>query len=202
MKRFFAKATKPFAINTDIANDPGAKKLSSKKGHESKPSFDASNIPPISKGLKPKYLLPAVPHPCPHDHLAIAAVDEGLLIRPFSPGQSPQNALKGPTSYVKVSWKTGEVTELHYSNEKKPADHPSNAGPIPLIERVNWEEAVVVYGIVGMLELFSCEFRPYPSTKKLAHDLCKAHISLSSLLEAKWAIVRLSNQGQGACADV
>ncbi|KAF5315948.1 hypothetical protein D9611_005058 [Ephemerocybe angulata] len=164
MKKFFAKATRPFSIDTDVANDPSkarsrpTKNGSSREGSSSKPTVDASNTPHITTGLQPKYTVPAVPHPCPHDHLAVAVTKEGLLIRPYCKSQSKKALKSEPTSYLKIAWKTGEVVELHYSGEKRPKNHPSNASsPAPLIDQVDWENAVIIYGIVGVLELFACE---------------------------------------------
>ncbi|RXW13347.1 hypothetical protein EST38_g12505 [Candolleomyces aberdarensis] len=151
MKKFFAKATKPFAINTDLANDLAKKGSSSKNDHASSKaatSKPGSAVP----GLQPKYMLPAVPHPCPHDHLAIVAAKEGLLIRPQIPGQSRKN-LGQPSSYLRISWRTSEVIEVHEKPESRPNDSTTTQS-----EGVDWQEAAVVYGIVGILELFSCSY--------------------------------------------
>ena len=159
MKKFFAKATKPFAINTDLANDL-AKKASLSKNHgnpsKATTSKPGSAAPHANVGLQPKYMLPAVPHPCPHDHLAIVVTKEGLLVRPHIPGQSRKNAVQ-PSTHLRISWRTSEVIEVHRNSESRP-----NKSTTTQPEGVDWQEAAVVYGIVGILELFSCAaFPPY-----------------------------------------
>ena len=156
MKKFFAKATKPFVINTDLANDL-AKKGSSKNDHASSKtttSKPGSAVPHTNVGLQPKYMLPAVPHPCPHDHIAIVAAKEGLLIRPQIPGQSRKNVGRA-SSYLRISWTTSEVVEVHENTENR-----HNNSTTTQSESVDWREAAVVYGIVGILELFSCAAFP------------------------------------------
>jgi hypothetical protein len=116
MKKFLAKASKTFVLPKSL--NPGA------------PAFV-----PNSPGLQKKYLVPPVPHPSPHTHLAILVTPEGLLIRPHVPGPQPS------TTYILIPWgKTPNIQEL-------PGD--GNA---------NWDDSVIVYGIVGILELFSGEF--------------------------------------------
>lgn len=84
-------------------------------------------------GLQPKYIVPPVPHPCPHDHMSLLATKEGLLIRPFT---------SGSVAHVRISWgKAVRVEEI-----------ASNSGGDAAAE---WAKAVIVYGIIGFLELFS-----------------------------------------------
>ena len=162
MKKFFAKASKPFAINPELANDPSAKKAS-KNGYSAstKPNVDVGSTPHITTGLQPKYTVPAVPHPCPHDHLAIGIVQEGLLIRPYDPRTPKKVPNAGPASFLKVSWKTGEVVELHWNGDRRARGDSGASEAAALLEKVDWDEAVIVYGIVGVLELFSCMYPLY-----------------------------------------
>lgn len=115
MKRFFAKASKPLTKNDTPAG---------------------SNQPPNPVqpvGLPPKYIVPAVPHPCPHDHIALLATTDGLLLRPQAPGYRPN-------SYIRIHWeKIVKVVEINDPDEQ-----------------IDWSGSVVIYGIVGVLELFSC----------------------------------------------
>lgn len=87
-------------------------------------------------GLQPKYVVPPVPHPCPYEHVAILATSEGLLLRPHFPDEI--NASK---SYVKVTWgKEGKIEEIEEAEDSKPLD---------------WTDCSVVYGVLGVLNLFS-----------------------------------------------
>ena len=99
------------------------------------PQGNVSN--PHTIGLQPKFVVPVVPHPYPHTHLAILVSKEGLLIRPHILGSG-----KDQTEYlpcIRVSWgKSVKVEEIELS------------------EKLDWSESVVVYGIIGILELFSC----------------------------------------------
>lgn len=126
MKRFFTKASKPF-----VASKAPIEASSDGTSHAPGPTSTMVHTPT----LQPKYIVPPVPHPCPHDHLAILVTGDGLLIRSHIPGQSRAE------SHVRVSW--GKVVKL----EEIP-----NAG-----EQYNWDESVVVYGILGVLELYSSE---------------------------------------------
>lgn len=188
MKKFFAKAAKPFAINTDLANELSKKGSSSKNDHSSKASTSkpSSAIPHANVGLQPKYMLPAVPHPCPYDHLAILAVKEGLLIRPHIRGQSRNSNTAGsPSSYLKILWRTSEVVEVQEKAESHPDKSTATQSEID-----DWQEAAVVYGIVGILELFSCAtFLLIENLTCSAEWYPKVLIFLSSVPERKWAPV-------------
>ncbi|KAH6895050.1 SacI homology domain-containing protein [Coprinopsis sp. MPI-PUGE-AT-0042] len=149
MKKFFAKATKPFAVNAEAEKDVDLKAEAArlkdraapgKTGNAASSSATAAALH-AAPGLKPKYVLPAVPQPYPWDHLAILPTAGGLLVRPFVPGQSKR---RNPVStHLKIGWKSGEIVEVDETNEVKEDD---------------WVESVVVYGIVGMLDLFSCPY--------------------------------------------
>ncbi|KAK0196896.1 SacI homology domain-containing protein [Armillaria mellea] len=84
--------------------------------------------------LQPKYVVPPVPHPAPYEHIALLATKEGLLMRPYElgPGISSVHG-------AKIAWgRGGKIEEIAVVGE--------------------WEGYVVVYGIVGILELFSSSY--------------------------------------------
>ncbi|KAF9053929.1 hypothetical protein BDZ89DRAFT_1153595 [Hymenopellis radicata] len=88
--------------------------------------------------LQPKYVVPAVPAPSPYDHIALLVTKEGLLLRP--------HGAVGSLHGVRISWgKAGKVEEIVIQGE--------------------WEDSVVVHGIVGILELFSASHLLVITTK-------------------------------------
>lgn len=92
---------------------------------------------PHTTGLQPKYVVPPVPHPCTHDYIALLVTNEGLLLRPQIHGLKDP----GPSSHVRISWgKPIKVEELVGDGTSETED---------------WADSVIVYGIVGVLELFS-----------------------------------------------
>lgn len=96
---------------------------------------------PHTTGLQPKFVVPAVPH-YPHTHLAILVCKEGLLIRPHILGFGADQIKWLPC--IRVSWgKSVKVEEIESHQ---------------VSEKLDWNESVVVYGIVGILELFSCSY--------------------------------------------
>ncbi|PCH37867.1 hypothetical protein WOLCODRAFT_161110 [Wolfiporia cocos MD-104 SS10] len=102
------------------------------------PVNPTSTVVTHTTSLQPKYVLPPLPHPCPHEHIAIIATSQGLLLRPHFRSENHAE------SYVRVTWgKTGSVEELPYSAE---------------LDSIDWSESVVVYGIVGILNLFSASY--------------------------------------------
>jgi hypothetical protein len=141
MKRLFAKAAKPFALPKSGLgggiNLIGGATPSVKHAH--------------TTGLQPKYLVPPVPHPCPHDHLVLLVTKDGLLIRQHTPGHD--RTTQETTSHVRIAWgkavRIEEVTEVE--------------------DRVDWEESVIVYGIIGILELFSGALLPIKSVPGIAN---------------------------------
>lgn len=96
-----------------------------------------ATIVPTAPSLQPKYVVPPVPHPSPYAHLALLVTDNGLLIRPHILNKTSQH----PLSHVKVSW--GKNTRV----EEQQGDGTGLG--------CNWEDSVIVYGILGVLELFS-----------------------------------------------
>jgi hypothetical protein len=129
MKRLFAKASKPFTpANRPLSEDTTG------PTHATIPTSTVVHTP----SLQPKYTVPPVPHPCPHEHLAILATRDGLLLRPHIPGQQTMSTLG---SHVCISWdKSVKIVEVSDAKENP-----------------NWSEGAVIYGIVGILELYSCE---------------------------------------------
>ncbi len=89
-------------------------------------------------GLQPKDVLPPVPHPCPYEYISILATAEGLLLRPRHLGRV-QDALE---SEIRIEWGKGGKVETLSSSAVE----------------ANWEESVVVYGILGLLEVYSGQF--------------------------------------------
>jgi hypothetical protein len=117
MKRFFSKSSK---------NQPSTPAVST-------PTHD--DLVVHTPVLPPKFVVPPVPYPRPHDHIAILSTQDGLLLRPYVTRQDESD------HYVRITWgKLPEIEELRGATQ--------NAS-------VNWGAAVVVYGIVGILELFT-----------------------------------------------
>lgn len=115
MRRFFSKSSK---------NQPSTSAVSSH-----------NDLVVHTPELPPKFVVPPVPHPRPHDHIAVLPTQDGLLLRPHIVGQGESN------HYVRITWgKIPEIEELQGSIQ--------NAN-------VNWAVAIIVYGIVGILELFT-----------------------------------------------
>ncbi|CAL1705121.1 unnamed protein product [Somion occarium] len=85
--------------------------------------------------LQPKYVLPPLPHPCPYEHIALLPTPQGLLLRPHFADETPSK------THVRITWgKDGKVEELEGDGESTTA---------------NWADSAVVYGILGILTLFS-----------------------------------------------
>lgn len=107
------------------------------------PLIHLSNpIEPHTTGLQPKSVVPAVPQPYPHTYLAIFVTKEGLLICPHVSESGTDQTEWFPC--IRVSWgKSVKVEEIERYQ---------------LSEKLDWNESVIVYGIVGILELFSCSF--------------------------------------------
>ena len=129
MKRLLTKASRSFGFSsTPQSNSPPS------PSSPTHPSNSTLTVPHTT-GLQP-----TVPQPYPHTHLAILVAKEGLLIRPHPPGSNQTEWLP----CVRVSWgKSVKVEEIESRQ---------------LSEKLDWNEAVIVYGIVGILELFSCPF--------------------------------------------
>ncbi|KAF7323093.1 hypothetical protein HMN09_00089400 [Mycena chlorophos] len=123
MKRFFArKASTPQPASPTIPS--------------------ATPAPHITTGLHPKYVVPPIPHPCPHSHIALLPASSGLLLRPHIVGAGPNDP--GPASHLRLSWgKSVKLEELSGNGESDDSD---------------WTGAVVVYGIVGILELLTSSY--------------------------------------------
>lgn len=86
-------------------------------------------------GLQPKFVVPPVPHPCPHDSLAILASPSGLLVRPYLNGRAKAQ------SHVRITWgRDNQVEEIHNDGEA---------------DGLDWPGAAISHGIVGILSLFA-----------------------------------------------
>lgn len=81
--------------------------------------------------------MPPVPHPCPHEHLALLVCKEGLLLKPHFTDSG--KGREGGGSYVRVGWGREGVQEVQADEETD--------------EERDWDKSVIVYGIVGILEL-------------------------------------------------
>ncbi|KAH8106812.1 SacI homology domain-containing protein [Cristinia sonorae] len=89
-------------------------------------------------GLQPKFVVPPVPHPCPHEYLSIIASPAGLLLRPHLSGRVK------PESHIRVAWgKEGLVEEIQNSGEG---------------DGLDWADAVIVHGVLGILNLFTASY--------------------------------------------
>lgn len=91
--------------------------------------------------LQPKFIVPPTPHPCPYEYIAIVATKQGLLLRQYL-----QDGTR-PGSQVRIAWgKEGKVEEI-----------PIGDGD----DGVDWSDNVIVYGIVGILTLFTGKLDPH-----------------------------------------
>ncbi|KAF7440628.1 hypothetical protein PC9H_000974 [Pleurotus ostreatus] len=121
MKTFLAKAKKPF-INPKVSSG------------KDRPGADShSTIRQTHPGLKPKYTVPPVPHPCPYEHIALLASGKGILLRP--------HGVKHPAKHVLLRWGKEVIIDE--------VDGPGDS------EGASWSDATIVYGIVGLLNLYS-----------------------------------------------
>ncbi|KAK0228754.1 SacI homology domain-containing protein [Armillaria fumosa] len=115
MKRFFSRS--PNRSDTGSVPAPAAVPTSLPHPH-----------------LRPKYVVPPVPHPAPYEHIALLATKEGLLMRPHELG-AEMSSVHG----AKIAWgRGGKIEEIVVDGE--------------------WEGYIVVYGIVGILELLSSSY--------------------------------------------
>lgn len=134
MKRFLSKAAKPFTTPLQTTSSSPELQRDLSNNYARLPNV---TLHQHTTNLQPKYVVPPVPHPCPYTHLALLVLNQGLLIRPhFADADAPPSL-----TYLRISWgKGGSVEELQSSED----------------EGLPWNEAVIVYGIVGIVELFSC----------------------------------------------
>ncbi|KAF7305034.1 hypothetical protein MKEN_01218400 [Mycena kentingensis (nom. inval.)] len=101
------------------------------------PSHLNSTSAQPTSGLLPKFTLPPFPHPTVHDHIAVLPTPQGLLIRAHLPTEGDP----GPPTHLRVSW--GKLTRVEEVDGDGDAD---------------WTESVIVYGIVGVLELLTASY--------------------------------------------
>ncbi|TFY55822.1 hypothetical protein EVG20_g9178 [Dentipellis fragilis] len=122
MRRLFSKKKSPPPPPQPVVNVPSA------------------SVPVHSPALQPKFIIPPVPHPRPHDHIAILSTKDALLLRPHISDGTP------PESHVRISWgKNAKLEDM---------DGPGGGEEAEAI----WSEGVVVYGIVGILELYTASY--------------------------------------------
>ncbi|KAG0705071.1 SacI homology domain-containing protein [Suillus ampliporus] len=125
MKRLFSKSSKNASSVKSSAPEPPI-------------AGRTAAHPVMTVGLQPSFIVPPVPHPNPHEYIALLASEDGLLMRPHGAGPPY------PASHVRVSWgKTTDIAEL-------PSDGESSS--------VDWKESVIVYGIVGLMTLFNASY--------------------------------------------
>lgn len=79
-------------------------------------------------GLQPKFTVPPVPHPTPYYRISILAAKSGLLLRPATSDN--------PDTFVRVPWGENVVVE-EIANDAE----------------LDWNDAAIVYGVLGMLQL-------------------------------------------------
>lgn len=126
------------------------KRFFSKPSKNRQPSTPAAasaqnNVVVRTPAPQPKSTAPASAdsHPRPHDHIAVLPTQDGLLLRPHIARQGKSD------EYVRIAWGKGpEIKQFQ--------------GPIPTAG-VNWTLAVVVYGIIGILDLFAGSLSTLPS---------------------------------------
>jgi phosphatidylinositol 4-phosphatase len=90
-------------------------------------------------------MVPPTPHPYPYEYIALLATQHGLLLRQFfRDGARPE-------SQIRISWgKDVRVEEISIDAQQ---DEPE------------WNESVVVYGLIGILNLLN---GAYQSTSPLS----------------------------------
>jgi len=116
---------------------------SSKNQQPSKPAAPArNNVVVRTPATQPKSVAPTASHPRPHDHIAVLPMQDGLLLRPHIARQDES------AHYVRVAW--GKVPDIKQFQ-----------GPVPTAG-VNWSLAVIVYGIIGILDLFAGSLSTLP----------------------------------------
>lgn len=80
--------------------------------------------------------MPPLPHLSLHDHLEIMATRDGLALRPHIPGSEMVE------DFVCITWgKSVKIEEISTTGMKH-----------------DWGKCTVIYGVVGILELYSCEY--------------------------------------------
>lgn len=119
---------------------PSMKRFFSKPGVKSLPNPAAPA--PHTPGLQPKDIVPPIPHPYPWELIAVLVSNDGLLLKPHL------SESHVASSYVQIPWgKSG-----------KPEEVSGDSSGL-----YDWNEAIIVYGIVGILELFSGELYSFCS---------------------------------------
>ncbi|EGN95512.1 hypothetical protein SERLA73DRAFT_113095 [Serpula lacrymans var. lacrymans S7.3] len=133
MKRFFSK---PSSLKSPT-HSPSRSQTVSPPPSIQVPTSTQAGIAHTT-GLQPSFVVPPVPHPHPHEYIALLVSNDGLLMRPHAPG------LKHPGAHVRIAWgKQVKVEEVSGDGEDPSRD---------------WSESTIIYGIVGILELFSASY--------------------------------------------
>ena len=111
----------------------------SSKSSSPKPSAPVhSDLIVHTPALQPNFVVPPFPHPRSHDHIAVLPTQEGLFLRPHRTHPDDSD------HYVRIGWgKSSKFEEFRGSTQ--------NVG-------TSWASALIVYGIVGVLELFTGSF--------------------------------------------
>ncbi|KIJ69320.1 hypothetical protein HYDPIDRAFT_79429 [Hydnomerulius pinastri MD-312] len=136
MKRFFSKPSRNNSSGL-AAGAPGPS-IAVPQAHNVGHNVVNPAITTNTVGLQPSFIVPPVPHPHPHEHIAVIVTDGGLLMRPHAPGLQHQE------SHVRVSWgKAPKIEELQGDGDGPSAD---------------WTSSVIIYGIVGILDLFNASY--------------------------------------------
>ena len=89
-----------------------------------------SDLPSVPQTSLSKSTVP--PHLYPHEYIAVIASEDGLLMRPYTPGPDQ------PEPYVRVSW--GKECKV----EALVGDGVTN-----------WASSVLIYGVIGILDSFN-----------------------------------------------
>ncbi|KAI0797649.1 SacI homology domain-containing protein [Abortiporus biennis] len=134
------------------------KRLFSRSPFKTPPKPSSVSQPPSvaavsshTTGLQPKFTVPPLPHPRPHEHLQVLATSDTLLLRPSLKDEAKVS------SYVRIEWgKDGSIAEV--DEEDAQVD-------------LNWKESVVVYGIVGIINLFSASYLLVVSSRTIIGEL-------------------------------
>ncbi|KIM65349.1 hypothetical protein SCLCIDRAFT_112940 [Scleroderma citrinum Foug A] len=92
-----------------------------------------SDLPSVPQTSLSKSTVP--PHLYPHEYIAVIASEDGLLMRPYTPGPDQ------PEPYVRVSW--GKECKV----EALVGDGVTN-----------WASSVLIYGVIGILDSFNASY--------------------------------------------
>lgn len=107
-----------------------------------KESLDSSLSTGVGVHPRLDFQLPPVPHPTPYYRIALIAASDGLLLRPVISG-----VLK-PHAFVRIPWGNDiQPEEINYGPESANVN----------TTEASWNDAAVVYGILGCVRLTAGE---------------------------------------------